>query len=55
MQGGPSPIKIVIRRARLLEDALAAFSQVGFGVRGPCSIAFMDKHGMMVRIRDYLA
>jgi len=49
VDGGPRPLKVVIRRSRLLEDALATLVPAGGAIRGPLRIEFIDAQGMLVR------
>lgn len=49
VDGGPRPIKVAVRRTRLLEDALAALVPAGGSIRGPLNITFIDARGMTVR------
>lgn len=50
VDGGPRPLKVVIRRSRLLEDALATLVPAGGALRGPLRIEFIDAQGMLVGI-----
>ncbi|KAH7617236.1 putative E3 ubiquitin-protein ligase UPL7 [Nannochloris sp. 'desiccata'] len=47
VDGGPRPLKVVIRRSRLLEDALATLIPAGGGIRGPLRIEFINAQGML--------
>ena len=45
-EGGPRPLRVVIRRQRLVEDAVAGLLPHGGALRGPLSISFLNEHGM---------
>ena len=54
VEGGPRPIKVAVRRSRLLEDALAALVPIGGSIRGPLNITFIDARGMTVSFKFFL-
>ena len=46
LDGGPRPVRVVVRRSHLLEDSWAALRELGPGLKGRVEVKFISALGI---------